>query len=212
MNLPRPFLIICLTLALTMIVSWSLYYRQVKEEDSVDITKFPKTIGTWSSVDMHITKDEFAILETNNAFARKYTNAIDKSVVYLYIVYSQDNRKVAHPPEVCYTGSGISVQERPRVKIKVNYKNMLITSNCLRLNKGDFNQVVYYWFKVGDRFTPSYWKQQILIAFNTLLGKKTSSALVRISTDITTGNTEKASQRIKTFTDLITRELFTYLP
>ena len=204
--------LICVTLVATAVISWGLYFKQAVEKDTVDINSFPKTIGTWTSVDMNITKDEFAILETNNAFMRQYTNSVDKSQVYLYLVYSQTNRKVAHPPEICYTGSGLTITEDVHDTIPVQYKNLTIQVNRLHLSKGNFAQISYYWFKVGDDFTSNYWKQQMLIAFYTLLGKHHSSALVRVSADIKNADVNKTAQSIKDFVNLVLPDIFKYLP
>ena len=205
-------LLIFLTLAATAIISWSLFFKQAVEKDTVDIIHFPKTIGTWNSVDLGITKDEFAILETSNAFVRLYTNSVDRSQIYLYLVYSQTNRKVAHPPEICYTGSGLTIMEDVHDAIPVQYKNLTIQANRLRLTKGNFNQIAYYWFKVGDHFTSNYWKEQILIVYYTLLGGHPSSALIRVSADIKDNDVNKIATNIKSFVNLITPQLFVYLP
>ena len=205
-------LLICLTLLATAVISWGLYFKQANQRDTVDINRFPKTIGSWVSVDLPITKDEFEILETRNAFVRLYTNSLDKTKIYLYLVYSQTNRKVAHPPEICYTGSGLSITEDVHDTIPVRYKNLIIQANRLRLSKGNFTQIAYYWFKVGDRFTSNYWKQQMMIAYYTLLGKHPSSALVRVSADVMDNDTNKTAVNIKSFTSLIAPDLFLYLP
>jgi EpsI family protein len=196
----------------TAVISWFLYFKQAVENDTVDINHFPKTIGTWTQLTWPITKDEFAILETKNAFVRLYTNSVDKSQIYLYLVYSQTNRKVAHPPEICYTGSGLTIMEDVHDTIPVQYKNLTIQANRLRMTKGNLTQIAYYWFKVGDQFTSNYWKQQILIAFDTLLGKHPSSALVRVSADVVNNDINKTAANIKNFTNLITPDLFLYLP
>jgi len=211
-NKPNQTALICLTLAATAFISWSLYFKQAVEKDTVDINLFPRTIGTWASQDVPITRDEFAILETHNAFVRVYTNTVDKSRVYLYLVYSQTNRKVAHPPEICYTGSGLSIMEDVHDTIPVHENNITIQANRLRLVKGNFTQISYYWFKVGKRFTSNYWEQQMLIAIGTLLGKHPSSALVRVSADVIDGDVQKTEKNIKKFTDLSMPDLLSYLP
>ena len=206
------FTVICLTLIITAVISWYLFFKQARENDTVSISRFPKTIGSWSSVDLPISKEDLAILETKNAFARRYKNFLDKNEIYLYIVYSQNNRKVAHPPEICYTGSGITITESVHDPIKVKYKNLTVETNRLRLTKENFDHIAYYWFKIGDRFTSNYWKQQILIAFETLIGKKPSSALIRVSADVRGGDEKKSIDNIKKFINLITPDLFLYLP
>jgi len=211
-NNSNQLLLITLTLAITLVFSWVLFFKQAVQKDTVDINLFPKTIGTWTSVDLKITPDEFAILETNNAFVRLYTNSVDKTKVMLYLVYSQTNRKVAHPPEICYTGGGMTILEDVHDTIPVHYKNLTIQANRLRMTRKNYTQIAYYWFKVGDHFTSNYWKQQLLIAFYTLLGKHPSSALVRLSADVEDNNIDNSITIIKKFTNLITPDLFSYIP
>jgi len=89
-------------------VSWGVYFKNYRQSDSLNIHHFPKVIGEWSSEELPISDDEKALLETDNVFVRRYTNAM-KEEVYLFIVYSQNNRKVSHPPEICYTGGGATI-------------------------------------------------------------------------------------------------------
>lgn len=203
---------ILLILIVSAFVSMSLFLKQNLQKDTVDIAQFPTTIGSWTSVDLEISADEFAILETTNAFARKYTNSVDNAEVYLYIVYSQFNRKVAHPPEICYTGSGLTILENKADPIKVSFKDLTIKANRLKLTKPGFTHMAFYWFKVGDKFIGNYWQQQMLIVLNTLLGRQVSSALVRVSADVVNGDEAKAIQNVKVLTNELIPHLFNYLP
>ena len=197
-------------LLVTAIISLGLYFRQAPQNDTVDIQQFPKSLGDWASVDLPITSDQKAILETDNVFVRRYTHRHDGREVYLFIVYSQHNRKVAHPPEVCYAGSGMSVLDSVKDKISVGGDE--IEANRLRLGKKGSEQIINYWFKVGDRFTANYWKQQALVAFYALIGRPAGSALVRISADVVNHDPQNAAANIKVFTTLVVPELSKYLP
>src|SRR3990172_441003 len=167
-------------LAVSCFISWGHFFKEYQQQDTVSIHEFPKSIGPWNSEEMTITDMEYAILETRNAFSRKYRTPAGQEVA-LFIVYSQNNRKVSHPPEVCYIGGGISVINKESVTIPGPQPDSDIAANKLLLEKGTSSYIAYYWFKVGDSFTPNYWKQQTLIAVKTLLGKPSSSALIRVS-------------------------------
>lgn len=193
------------------IVSWNLYFKEYRQRDTVDIHLFPKEIDGWTSEELMISKAEYAILETNNAFVRKYTSREGESL-YLMMVYSQHNRKVSHPPEVCYVGSGATILSNKSKQLKTDSENRIIRANRLLIEKGDTEQVMYYWFKVGDTFTPNYWRQQILIASKTILGKPASSALIRMSVTVDEEGEGKADRIVKKFTRLITPLLFRHLP
>ena len=89
---------------------------------------------------------------------------------------------------------------------------MFIEVNRLSLAKGNAKEIAFYWFKVGDTFTPNYWKQQALIALKTLFGKPASSALIRLSADVFKNDEASAAKRIKEFANLAIPEMFKYLP
>ena len=52
--------------------TWEAYSR-IGIESMAE--QFPKEIDGWTSEELTITDDEYAILETRNAFIREYTNA-----------------------------------------------------------------------------------------------------------------------------------------
>lgn len=205
-------ILIQMCLLIAVLLSFNLYFKTAYQEDTVSIDTFPRTIGTWISQDLPISKEDLSILETKNAFVRRYTNTVGGGEVYLFLVYSQHNRKVAHPPEICYLGSGVSIIENVHDPIPVDYKNLTIPTNRLKLLRKKFEHIAFYWFKVGDKLTSNYLEQQLLIAFNALLGQKKGSALIRISADVNSADQGEAIRNIKSFANLITPSLFRHLP
>ena len=201
--------------------SWGHFFKNYHQEDTVDIHLFPKTVGEWESKELTITEEEYAILETRNAFARKYSTEDGKHAI-LFVVYSQNNRKVSHPPEVCYIGSGVSVvsnEPKPIVEFPSDQfvgiepvESARVVANRLLLEQSVAQQVAYYWFKVGDVFTEKYWKQQLLIPLRSLLGQNASSAMIRISSTVKGGEVDKADQDAQEFAHLIYPLLNQYLP
>jgi len=198
-------------LIFTAVVSWHFYFKNYYGDDEISIHAFPKDIGHWTSTEQKITDDEYAILETRNAFARKYT-ASTGEVVYLFIVYSKNNRKVSHPPEVCYIGSGYSVLDNMQASFKRPNSNEVIRTNRLVLEFGNSQQIAYYWFRVGNTYTSNYLKQQILIAWKTLIGRPSSSALIRISTDVIEADQKHAEEIVSEFARMILPYVEQYLP
>ena len=203
--------LIVLLFLIAAAVSWNLYFKVYMQADTIDIHGFPRTLNSWVSEELTIGKYELAILETQNAFVRKYTNSNGNSV-YVFLVYSQNNRKVSHPPEICYTGSGATVVGSAPDTIILPSGKAEIDINRLIVEKGNAKQLVFYWFKVGENFTRNYWKQQSLIAVKSFLGKPASSALIRLSTDIQDENSISATRLLKEFGELLIPQLQTYLP
>jgi len=202
------FIIILLCIA-SGIVSWHMYFKEYLQSDTVNIHIFPMQIGKWHAEEIPISKQDYAILETKNAFVRRYTDNKGNEV-YLYIVYSQHNRKVSHPPELCYSGAGNLIIDKSIVTLPVGKKG--VKAVRLFMERGHLQHIAYYWFKVGDSFTTSYWKQQALIALKTILGQSSSSALIRISTIIHGDRIKEAENTVKLFSREIAPLLKKYLP
>lgn len=208
----RRFLAINLIFFLATAICWHFYFRHYFQKDTVTISSFPMRIEEWIAEDLPLTDEEYAILETKNVLVRKYTHP-QGGEIFLFIVYSQNNRKVSHPPEVCYTGSGVSVLIMNKEQVALSTAPPLAT-NFLLLEHGPVKQIAHYWFKVGDTYTSSYWKQQVLIAFKTLLGKPASSALIRVSMTIEGehSSSEATQAAVKNFISLIYPHLAKHLP
>ena len=205
------YIFILILIAFSGYISWKMYFNKYVQKDTVSIHGFPNVIGDWTAVELPITEKEYEILETRNALTRRYTNSKGEELS-LFIVYSQNNHKVSHPPEICYTGSGATVISKQPISINIA-NGVLLDGNKVIVDRVRSQQVLYYWFKVGNSYTASYWKQQILIALKTLTGQSSSSALIRLSATVQPGKTQEDSlDVIKTFVPLITPHVQTYLP
>jgi len=206
------FLLIIVIFAMAGILSWKVYFKAYRPADTVNIHHFPKVIDGWVSDELPITDKEKAILETDNVFVRRYVHEENGKEVYLFIVYSQSNRKVSHPPEICYTGSGATILSSAHDSFPLRQAGGKINVNRLTVELGSVDQAFFYWFKVGDSFTPNYWKQQGLIALKSFLGQPASSALIRISADVKGGAEDEAIRQLKEFGQLIEPYLSQHLP
>jgi len=203
-------IVVCL-FVLSAAVSWKMYFKKYIQKDTVDIHQFPREISGWTSEDIPLTEEEYAILETRNAFTRRYTGP-DGQEVYLLMVYSQSNRKVSHPPEICYTGSGASIVGNEPARVEIPGREEPIRANKLTLEYGRVLQLSYYWFKVGDEYTSNYWKQQILIALKSLVDDTASSALIRVASTVREGGEEEAESDIREFSRMVVPLIPQYLP
>ena len=204
------YIVLIFLLILAGIISWAQFFKTYHQQDTINIHQFPKEIGEWKSWDLPIPEDVYAILETRNVFTRQYKNSAGKEA-YLMLVYSQNNRKVSHPPEICYAGSGVSILANQSTYVRLR-SGKSIKVNRLFVEQGNTQQLMYYWFKVGDSLTSNYWKQQLLIVWKTLLGKSASSALIRVSVPIDAAGPVKAEATSGEFMQTIFPYFKEYLP
>jgi EpsI family protein len=207
----KSFIIITVLLCLSSFISWSSYLSKGNEKDTVNVNDFPREIDGWSSEDIPLSKLELDVLETDNVFIRRYTNARQERV-YLYVIYSRSNRKVYHPPEVCYTGSGVTIVEKVHDQIPVGHDKRRIPAIRLLIEYKNSRQIAYYWYKSGGSFTSNYWLQQAQIVMNNLMGQRTGNALIRVSVDINGQDKDSAVKTGEGFVNSIVPDLYRYLP
>lgn len=204
----KSFFIVISILIVVAIISIA-FYLPVRFDSAVKIkvADFPKTIGEWTSTDIPLSERDYEILETKNLIMRNYKDGKGDSLI-LYIIYSEDNRKVTHPPEVCYMGSGVTIVNKSPFQI-----NRSIKATKMLVERGDFQQLVIYWYKAGNLNTDKYMEQQIKVVAGRIFGKRTSGALIRLSTDLKDNIDEKkALSMIESFCAQIEPLLAKYVP
>jgi len=176
--------------------------------DTVKMSNFPMTIGEWQGTDIPLKERDYQILETRNLIMRDYKNPQGESV-YLYIIYSEGNRKTLHPPEICYTGGGTStITEKSVIPITASTK-----ANEFSIDYKNYSELVVYWFKSAALSTPSYPRQQLAFVLSRIFGKNASgSAMIRISTVIKDKNQKAALGLVKEFAGEMEPLLSKYVP
>lgn len=203
----RNFITVIVILVIVAVIGLLSYLpTKLDKSAKVMMPNFPMTTGDWQATDIPLSEHDYEILETRNLIMREYKNSRGDSV-YLYIVYSENNRKVTHPPELCFTGSGLTIIDKSSLQLTNNIKAVR-----LLMEKGNARQVVAYWFRAGSLNTDRYVKQQLKVVFDLLRGKRTSCALIRLSTDIKDNNQEVALELLKSFTAQIEPLLAKYVP
>ncbi|MBL7068997.1 MAG: EpsI family protein [Candidatus Omnitrophica bacterium] len=182
-------------LSITSVFSFGLYSRQREAVDSVEIKDFPHTIRDWEGEDLDITENEYRILETRNLIVREYKNDRDEKI-YLFIIYSETNRSVFHPPEVCLIGSGVNMVEKIYEDIKSPYG--VFKCNKLYLEKKGARDISLYCYKTGRTYTFNYYLQQALFTINQLFAKNKGGATIKVSTRVS-DNEEETLETLKSF-------------
>ncbi len=205
----KNFVAVIVILAVVGVIGMSAYLpaRRASEKEA-QMQDFPGKIGEWEVADLPLSKQDYEILETKNLIMREYKNAASQDMVYLYIVYSAGDRKVVHPPEICYSGGGATIIEKSVIPLTDTIK-----ANEFTMEDKDSRQLVVYWFKAGDLNTYSYFGQQLKVVLSRMLKNRSSGALIRVSTPIKEGNQKDAALNLlKSFCRQVEPLLPRYVP
>ena len=175
------FLTVVVLLMVSSFFSLNLYFQQRSAHDRLDIHTFPYVIEEWKGKDLEITQKEYDILETRNLISREYVDS-SGGKVYLFIIYSETNRRVFHPPEVCMMGGGVKIVDKRSAVI--NSSGYKFSVNKLYTQKDSYRGMALYCYKAGNLYTDNFYLQQAFFALNQLLGKHKGGATIRVSMSI----------------------------
>lgn len=180
-------------------------------QKSLYAKQLPVFIHGWIGKDIEVDDKTLKILETDDVLIREYKKE-ETPPVQLCIVYASNNRKVAHPQEICYKGGGWSLEEKKPVVLSTR-ADVFPEFKAIKLilEKGNQRQLVLYWYKCNKEYTSNYYKQQINIVKSGIITGKSTSGLIRISTPIINKDEDVAMKRTQIFTlnilPLITKHL-----
>ncbi len=189
------YIAIILLLALTSFFALNLFFQEKSSHDKLYISIFPYRVGEWSGKDVEVTEKEYQILETRNLILREYTNSSGDKL-FAFIIYSETNRSVFHPPEVCLIGSGVEIVDKNTEEMRGDKYDFL--TNKLYLKKDNTKELVLYCYKAGKFYTDNYYFQQAYLAFHQIFGRQIPGATIRVSMPMRE-NEEAALAALKKF-------------
>jgi EpsI family protein len=135
--------------------------------------------------DIPLDQNTIDILETGDYLNRQYVAAGQPALSFC-IIFSKDNRKGTHPPDVCLMGSGEGIVAKGDVALQNVEGRSSVPCREITVQTGARKQYFLYTYKCGGRYTSSFWVQQFTIFLNGLLNRDASGALIRVSTNVQT--------------------------
>jgi len=177
---PRQLIISAVMLGFVGFITFGSYSHRL-DAGKLYTAEFPMVIGNWFGREVGMSKDVYEELETRDAIYREYRNPKGESLD-LVIVYSPENRKVTHPPDICFQGGGWEQQLKDTIPTPYGRRWGLSEINRLILDRGgESKQIALYWYKIGHRQTSSYLDQQLRYFLYSLMHRSRGVALIRIS-------------------------------
>jgi EpsI family protein len=181
-------------LTIVLVATQSRAMRVADIADKAIPTLLTKDGRTWTSTSLTFSDAELEILETRDYMYRSYTDGKGPPVD-LCVIFSEDNRKGTHPPDVCLEGSGARILTRNDRPIVVA-GTPIVLRELVTTTPGGQYMLVSYMYMCGDVFTPSYYQQQVQIVWNGLTRQNASGALIRYTTPMAnSSDVERARSR-----------------
>jgi exosortase D (VPLPA-CTERM-specific) len=193
--------------------SWLVTAGAHRVPERKPLDDFPMRIGDWSA---HLDRLPPVVEEVAGAseyFFADYSSPRNEQL-NLYIAYyeSQRNGQIPHSPQVCIPGGGWVIDSVEVILIgdpggKRHEVTRLVTSQAGR------RVLAYYWLKQGAKTFTSDMRARLDLARYALLEKRTDGALVRLVTELGSGEgLERGDLRLRQFSAHVIGLLPAYVP
>jgi EpsI family protein len=148
---------------------------------SARLESVPLELGDWTGKELPLDERTYEILETKNVVSRTYEKTTGESL-HLLLVGSNKDRRVAHPPEVCYISSHYEISRTANTKLEVEQQVIPAkTFTAMDQRQLGRSEEVLYFYQVGERFTDNYYAQQLQFAWDRLARRESEILLVRVA-------------------------------
>ena len=151
----------------------------------------------WLGWRMTLDETTLQVLETQDYVYRRFSSPGLPSVDFC-VIFSEDNRKGIHPPDLCLEGAGQGIVHKGAVDLSDVPGHGTMACREILVQSGGQRQYFLYVYKCGGSYTDSFWVQQWTIFWNGLVRRNSSGALIRLSTSADDGLAE-ARERMKSF-------------
>jgi exosortase D (VPLPA-CTERM-specific) len=196
----------------------SSLYVQGKENQIPErrvFAEFPLTIGDWTGTTGTLEENILNSLKTEDYIISDYKNSAD-NLVNFYVAYYADQAagSAAHSPRACIPGGGWLIKDlRVQTVEGLQMNGRPLQVNRLLIKKGDYTQVVYYWFQQRGRDITSEWLVKWYLFWDAMTRNRTDGALVRLTAFVLPGeDIAVADKRLTDFAGAVIPQLSEYIP
>jgi len=147
----------------------------------------------WTGEPHHLTDRELTILESPSYVYRRYRDGDGGLLDYCFL-YSRDNRKGIHPPDLCVEGFGQGIMHKGEFDVSGVPGHDRVPCRELVAQDEQGRLYMLYTYKCGRTYTRSFWRQQGAIFLDGLRRRPVGGGMIRISLRCE-GDTDLATAR-----------------
>ena len=207
------FFMMVILLGATLGFSHGVEFRE-KVPISRSFELFPMQVGEWTGTREIMEKRFIDALDLSDYVVVDYRNPSGREV-NLYVAYYESQRKgeSIHTPGTCLPGSGWLFKKAGWRNVTIEGESGKFPVNRAVMQKGEHQQVVYYWFPQRGRILTNAYELKLYAFWDALTRQRTDGALVRLITPVYEGEApEKAEVRLHGFMGEVLPILNRFIP
>jgi EpsI family protein len=211
-KIPLSFSLVGVMVFMVFVLSVTLPEREELVPERLNFTEFPMQIDKWQGKTDSLESIILDELRLNDYIMADYTDGV--SAINFYVAYYESQRKgqSAHSPRTCLPGGGWKISKFGSVNINETGKYSLAVNRVV-IAKGEYKQLVYYWFQGRGRDITNEYLVKWFIFWDSLVKHRTDGALVRLTTVLQPGQSiGDADKKLREFIAAVSSVLDDYIP
>lgn len=182
---PPQFIVAMVLLGTTLALSQGVEFREkIPMSKSFDL--FPLETGDWVGTRQTMEEKFIDELDLSDYTIIDYKDLGGRRVNF-YVAYYESQRKgeSIHSPATCLPGSGWLFKKAGRTSVPMpSLEGGPMPVNQALVQKGDVQQLSYYWFPQRGRILTNAYQLKIFAFWDALTRQRTDGALVRLITPV----------------------------
>ena len=213
--MPGSFVASVAVLAAAVLGAFGLDERTEIIPDRVVLSHVPTQIGEWQGQEDRLEDIYLSALKLTDYYIGDFTNSAGEAVNF-YVAYYESQRAggSAHSPRSCIPGGGWLIKDLTQRQLEgVDVGGQPLALNRLQIQKGDYKQLVYYWFQQRGRVITNEYLVKWFLFWDALTRNRTDGALVRLTTHIKPHESWSVGDaRLSEFARAVAGDLDKYIP
>lgn len=200
--------------ALAAVLAQSLGNREEIFPLREDFASFPLEVGKWDGRSERLEQIYLDVLKLDDYLMTDYVGP-DGEVINFYVAYYQSQTKgeSAHSPRSCLPGGGWKIASLEQKTLGIVTDGVPLTVNRVAIKKGEYTQLVYYWFQGRGRIITNEYMVKWYLFWDALTRNRTDGALVRLTTMVgPADDLQSAERRLGDFAQQVSGPLGQYVP
>ena len=199
----------------TAIATAALPERKPLKPARQDFGAFPMSVDAWRGRSEKLDPIYLDVLKPSDYLIADYRSP-QRDLINLYIAYydAQNREASSHSPRLCIPAGGWEIIELERRELPdVRFRGQPLAVNRAVIVKGEYRQLVYYWFQQRGRNLTNEYVTKTYILWDSLTRNRSDGAMVRLVTPIRGGEPQDAAdRRLTQFAASLIPTLAAYVP
>ncbi|HEC05347.1 MAG TPA: VPLPA-CTERM-specific exosortase XrtD [Thiolapillus brandeum] len=214
-TVPSPLVVSISLLVVALASVNALGQRDEIEPSRADFAEFPLHLGSWKGRVDRLDRVYLDALKLDDYTIINYSDG-GRWPISFYTAYyaSQKTGESAHSPRSCIPGGGWLIKDHKVVRLPgIRAGKDVLEVNRLLIRKGDYVQLVYYWFQQRGRIITNEYLVKWYLFWDALTRNRTDGALVRLTVLLKPDESiDEAEDKMKSLLNVLVPALDAYIP